>query len=48
MQEKDIGDGWTETFTPDKQEDLVDIDHEEKKTVQVVGDEDIDLDDLDK
>lgn len=46
VQEKDIGDGWTETSHADKPADLVDIDGEEKATMQVVEKE-VDLDDLD-
>jgi ubiquitin-like-conjugating enzyme ATG3 len=43
VQEKDIGDGWTETFTGDNKGELVDIDMDEQKTVQVVQKE-FDLD----
>ena len=48
VQEKDIGDGWTETFTPDLKGDLVDIDQDEQKTVQVAGGDDFDLDEMEE
>lgn len=47
VQEKDIGDGWTETFTGEAQGELIDIDADEKRTMQVVGGEElVDLDDM--